>query len=255
MTKRKSEYKCIFCLSKDQSFTKIEHIIPESLGGDEILPKGIMCDKCNLYFGTEVENKAITSSPLAFARSLMCVPSKRKKHNPVKGFRFEIVGSDEGMPLVEMHPEKIKATFKNEWGTLIVPIDSMDSLVRLLLKMGLEFVASSKKLNLYSPIFDDARKAARCPKKGSVWKIAETSMSPKDVWESGKDKQGYYEKRKIYQYSLGVCEPDQICFYFQYWVHCFFIPLTVGDFESTVKTLNQSNPDIQPFQIKSITLA
>ena len=32
-----------------------EHIIPKSLGNDElILPKGIICDKCNNYFSTNI---------------------------------------------------------------------------------------------------------------------------------------------------------------------------------------------------------
>jgi len=55
MKTKKTKGKCIFCLSENSSFSKEEHIIPESLGGEEILPKGFVCDRCNQYFGTKVE--------------------------------------------------------------------------------------------------------------------------------------------------------------------------------------------------------
>lgn len=43
---RKIHY-CIFCNQDSTESKSIEHIIPESLGKDElILDKGIVCDKC-----------------------------------------------------------------------------------------------------------------------------------------------------------------------------------------------------------------
>lgn len=43
---------CLFCQNTDEKqFSKEEHIIPESLGNKHyVLPKGIVCDKCNQYF-------------------------------------------------------------------------------------------------------------------------------------------------------------------------------------------------------------
>lgn len=43
---------CLFCSNTDgKQFSKEEHVVPESLGNKYyILPKGIVCDKCNQYF-------------------------------------------------------------------------------------------------------------------------------------------------------------------------------------------------------------
>lgn len=56
---RKIHY-CIFCNQDSTESKSIEHIIPESLGNDElILDKGIVCDKCNNYFSREIENPVL----------------------------------------------------------------------------------------------------------------------------------------------------------------------------------------------------
>jgi hypothetical protein len=47
---------CLFCLGQKNTFQKIEHIIPESLGNKVyLLPKGVVYDKCNQYFA-KLEN-------------------------------------------------------------------------------------------------------------------------------------------------------------------------------------------------------
>lgn len=51
---------CLFCRSSSNSFFSQEHIIPKALGNDElILPRGIVCDKCNndlAYLDSELCN-------------------------------------------------------------------------------------------------------------------------------------------------------------------------------------------------------
>lgn len=55
-------FKCIFCLRSDRTFCSTEHVIPQSLGNDElVLPVGWVCDSCNQHFGTEIEAKALHS--------------------------------------------------------------------------------------------------------------------------------------------------------------------------------------------------
>ena len=47
---------CLFCKENSTNSISVEHIIPESLGNKEhILPKGIVCDKCNQYFAIKLE--------------------------------------------------------------------------------------------------------------------------------------------------------------------------------------------------------
>ncbi len=72
--------KCIFCKTHSDTSISIEHIIPESLGNkDHILPKGIVCDKCNNYFAREVEKPILESPMFRFLRRNMAIPNKRGK--------------------------------------------------------------------------------------------------------------------------------------------------------------------------------
>jgi len=175
MKNKKIKRKCIFCLSEFSSFSKEEHIIPESLGGDRILPKGFVCDQCNQYFGSNVEKNALALSPLAIARIFMSIKSKRKRHarlngvrfeKDYKGIKFEAEGSDEADIIVRVNQDAYNDLKANKIKTLYWSFEEgMSSLVRLLIKMGLEIIATSKKLDVYDPVFDKARMAARNPKK------------------------------------------------------------------------------------------
>ncbi len=52
--------KCIFCAENSEASQSVEHIIPESLGNRElILPKGVVCDKCNNYFARKIEGPVL----------------------------------------------------------------------------------------------------------------------------------------------------------------------------------------------------
>lgn len=47
---------CIFCSAQSHESKSVEHVIPESLGNKEyVLPAGVVCDKCNGYFGRKIE--------------------------------------------------------------------------------------------------------------------------------------------------------------------------------------------------------
>lgn len=57
-----------------------EHIIPKSLGNDElILPKGIICDKCNNYFSTNIEKEFLSLESIRLLRSYHLLPSRKNK--------------------------------------------------------------------------------------------------------------------------------------------------------------------------------
>lgn len=57
MTAKQNFMKCIFCKDSSDNSTSVEHIIPESLGNKDILPKGIVCDSCNNYFAVKKKSK------------------------------------------------------------------------------------------------------------------------------------------------------------------------------------------------------
>jgi len=77
---------CIFCKLDASASISVEHIIPESLGNEEhVLPKGVVCDKCNNYFARKIEGPLLETSYLKYARSTMGVPNKRGLVPPVIG--------------------------------------------------------------------------------------------------------------------------------------------------------------------------
>ncbi len=75
-----NDNQCIFCKSTDNTFTSIEHIFPESLGNKEkILPKGIVCDKCNNGILANLDNELVDFGVIKFFRTLNGVENKKGK--------------------------------------------------------------------------------------------------------------------------------------------------------------------------------
>jgi hypothetical protein len=54
--------KCIFCKQDSSNSISVEHVIPESLGNKKtVLPKGAVCDSCNNYFASKIEQPVLAS--------------------------------------------------------------------------------------------------------------------------------------------------------------------------------------------------
>lgn len=54
--------RCIFCGNDTSSSRSVEHIVPASFGNsNSILPKGVVCDKCNNYFARKIEAPFLNS--------------------------------------------------------------------------------------------------------------------------------------------------------------------------------------------------
>ncbi len=66
---------CLYCQA-EKSFTTVEHVIPESLGNDDLLSKGDVCYSCQVYFGKEVERYVLEKSPIAIWRTILRIPTK-----------------------------------------------------------------------------------------------------------------------------------------------------------------------------------
>ena len=60
-------YRCIWCLEErlNAEFTSESHVLPECVGNkrQQVLPPGIVCDKCNHDFGGKVE-RALINDPI-----------------------------------------------------------------------------------------------------------------------------------------------------------------------------------------------
>lgn len=71
--------KCIFCLSEGDIFHTIEHIVPESLGNTDDILENCVCDKCQNYFGKEIENYILAKTPFGFWCTIAGTVNKKGK--------------------------------------------------------------------------------------------------------------------------------------------------------------------------------
>lgn len=79
--------KCIFCKNDSTNSKSVEHIIPESLGNkNNILPKGVVCDNCNSYFGSKIEKIVLEIPYFKSLRGRIMIENKKGKVPPVTGF-------------------------------------------------------------------------------------------------------------------------------------------------------------------------
>jgi len=145
--------RCLFCKNDSSTSRSVEHIIPESLGNtSKVLPKGIVCDKCNNYFARKVEQPFLEAPALKSLRFHQTIPNKRRRVPPLAGvfasefpvtsYRY-LEGPFAG--LVDMPPEAIKVLFERKGGEIIFsghtepPSDRIVS--RFLAKAALESMA------------------------------------------------------------------------------------------------------------------
>jgi len=80
---------CLFCKCNSDDSKSVEHIIPESLGNKEhILPKGLVCDKCNNYFATKIEKVLLDQPYFRSVRHRREIESKKGLIPFEKGFQL-----------------------------------------------------------------------------------------------------------------------------------------------------------------------
>jgi hypothetical protein len=164
---------CLFC-RKPVDGSRIEHILPESLGGGDwaCLPDGLVCANCNQYFGSKVESKALGSYPFLPFRLLLGIPTKHKKA-PFMTTTLCTLKSSHKPGHIGLDPfsnEVEQGILRNEVTQVRIIAEPTEPLAgcRLLLKMGLELLGCEDgKANLSR--YDAARKFARSPQKNSRW--------------------------------------------------------------------------------------
>lgn len=77
--------RCIFCKQISLNSSSVQHIIPESLGNNNlILPKGIVCDTCNQYFAVKVEKLLLEMKYFQNLRFRNYIKSKKGRNIPFK---------------------------------------------------------------------------------------------------------------------------------------------------------------------------
>ncbi len=69
---------CIYCLKDSSNTNNLEHVIPESLGCKDTLPKGTVCDSCNDYF-SNIDKNVLYNRYISFHAGTQEVPGKKGK--------------------------------------------------------------------------------------------------------------------------------------------------------------------------------
>ncbi|MCK4329980.1 HNH endonuclease [candidate division WOR-3 bacterium] len=194
--------RCIFCQNLSGQLKVVEHIIPESLGNKEhFLPPGVVCDKCNQYFGSKIEKPLLESDYFRHARFRTETPSKKGRIPSISAFLFptglglEYFIDKEGNRGVAARSEKdvaawIKYLETHQHGNLIIlkPKRSDEKLFsRFLGKVAIEVLAHRYIKRdgwlehvATDPQLDPLRRYARFGKGSSFWPFRCRRIYPED---------------------------------------------------------------------------
>ncbi len=238
--------RCIFCGSTTNSFSREEHLLPESLGGSVVVPAGLVCDACNQYFGKEVEREALASPILQFHRALLSMPTKKGKQPRYASSDLEIRGSKSGRATLHPTPELLRQLLEQNGGQISVEMFEFGALIRLLLKIGLE-LAAMQEYDVHAPNFDAARMVARSPKLNSTWPLAFGAWPVEHVQEARQDA----DEQRVRQYFCDClivknAAAGSLLVYLSYGSSVFIVPLTV-DTNRFVEIVQESNHSTEPY--------
>ena len=248
-------FKCLFCFCSEEPFHRAEHSIPDSLGYvDLFLEPGFVCDACNQYFGSKIEQKVLNSPPFSMERIAAAVRTKKGKLPKVRhnanlslfstGYKDTIIFATSPSEYLGIDA---KHFLYDNLGNIILNISpsSKDDFytVRLLLKMGLELLLYIADVNPYEPVFDKARNYARYASPGTSWEMG-YALYPKreDLIISQRvDEYGPLITHQLYQYEFGRMFSGDFGFCFVYRQHIFACNLTSPSLTEYVVGFNSRN--------------
>jgi hypothetical protein len=216
---------CLYCRSSGPFSTK-EHVVPESLGNDDLILTGEVCDACQRYFGKEVERYVLDKTPLAFWRVLLQI---RTKKGNVPACDTGQLREDKGtIPDRHAHHEDLGFT-AHEDGSISVDIDDgeiirdilqgtktdfkmvlspkkLHMLGRFLGKVGLGILATNDAARARDQRFDQVRRYARYGDFKGLWPLFHYTQGllqdlkhPAIIGPDGKE---HVEEVHLYSYGL-----------------------------------------------------
>jgi HNH endonuclease len=166
-------HSCIFCESNGPFLTR-EHILPESLGGDDsfVMKRCAVCDKCQNYFGAKIEAVSLNNFSFSHWRTFGGIRTKKGKVPFFDFFEGTLFGPDtSGTMSVAFHPFFHRAVLegrKTQLRLLAEPHDRT-TVCRFLLKMAIELMHEDHVADVYHSQFRPARRFARVCSPGSQW--------------------------------------------------------------------------------------
>ena len=212
---------CIFCFEKGP-YNTVEHIIPESLGNDDILLHEGICDKCQGYFGREIEKFLLDKTPFAFWRVWYGIKSK-EGNLPSKDFSLPKKNKGRIPFISKYHDQKVGFTAHKD-GSMSVDLKDSEMIKnikdgtkknftfnlspkhliligRFLGKMAIELLAHKDRVISLDTEFDSLRKYVRYGITKSIWPILNGQLIDRlDLCKNTENKN--YESRTIYSYSI-----------------------------------------------------
>lgn len=233
---------CLFC-DNNKDFNTIEHIIPESLGNDDLLLTNEVCDKCQNYF-SQVENYVLNKTPIGFWRTLLVIKTKHKKL-PFVDFSktvdkgalpdFHKNHDDFGLEAypdftVELKVPKDISEYYNEKGIyqlkFVLTPKVIHEIGRFLAKIGLELLCTGNREYPREAEFDLIRKYARHGSLKQLWPIFHSvNGSIEDLFKYEiLDNKDIKEDIVCYSYSLKSIDKFLI-FNFNIGTDCWYVCL------------------------------
>lgn len=243
--------KCIFCKEDSTDSKSVEHIIPESLWNTkQILPAGIVCDKCNNYFSRKVEKPFLCSPDMEALRFHQAIPSKKGKIPSIQGV---IAGSDSAVKVhrkirekdgrvmdIELDREQFKLIESRESSELYLPFGfespSVNESSRFLAKVATEALAQ-RVLDSEGGIeyivnesqFDPIRNHAR------LGQPKEWPIHSRRIYDANEDRELFDEKGQIvHEYDFLNTDQGEI----------YFVLALYG----VEMTINVGGPDIEGYE-------
>lgn len=209
---------CLFCSGRDPDST--EHIIPESLGNDDLLLINELCTPCNNYF-SKIENYVIQKTEIAFWRAFLGIRTKKSAwtsvdlsqprenkgiypdthpmHDNNVGFCFH----DDGTCSVDIYEDSIVRDIllekRNRFNVVMTP-KVLEQLSRFFCKVGIELICIIDPTLARSDVFRRAREYARLGSMNDLWPIFYYSSG--NIGDLRRHCEDGHEEVDCYEYSL-----------------------------------------------------
>jgi len=215
---------CLFCIT-GTDFNTVEHIIPESMGNDDLILNGEVCDKCQNFF-SHIENYVLRNTPIGFWRILLGIKTKGRKL-PSVDFTKKVTSKGVFPDSHERH-DNIGFIAHEDFSTELIASNSIENYInnvgegrlhyvitpkvifelgRFLGKIGLELICSQDTSFARSNNFDEIRKYVRYGTQKELWTIFHASTGKtQDLFLYEQVENGVKEDIVCYSYSLKQIE-------------------------------------------------
>lgn len=248
---------CLFCKEESVTSKSVEHIIPESLGNTkQILPPGIVCDKCNNFFAVNVEKPFFELEGIQLLRFHESIPNKRNKIPSTKATLLpgtevklnKFLRNDEIISTIDVLSEDWERIRTQGQNTVVfkkeAPIHESIVVSRFIGKVALEVMAQRlvghpERLEYlanepqFNPLRDHVRKG----------KVKEWPVHIRRIYESGKrwGSEGEEPIQVIYEYDILVTNENEYYFVLALFGLEFVMNYGGPDIEGYKKWLENNN--------------